>query len=489
MEMSNILFILTDQWPAWAFSFCGADIPTPNIDRLAAEGTVFTNAFTTCPLCTPARGTLLTARWPHQTGVLDNYAVGYSQQISMPLTEQTWIDEAVRQGYHVGYFGKWHLGPISPEVRGAHRFDPDVEINRHPFDPKTSDFSYQLAMERYEQQGNEMLTQGRSPFWGEIAMAKEEKQPFPVMNSGVQFLEEWASRKRDNPFFLTVSSAPPHFPHFLPSEYARIAEQLRPSVELPASLNDDCEGRPTFHAMPWWPCMDTSVLDEEEWRTVIAYSHAHIMLVDEAIGRVLDTLEWLGLSESTTVVFTSDHGDMEGAHNRFDKGAYFYEEVWRIPLIIRSPNALSATQDAFVSLIDIGETLFGLIGAESTAELPHAGRDLMPLVGKFTRPHDWSQIAYGVYNLYNGMSFAVRAIRSERYKYVWNPQERDELYDLASDRYELENLRGQVAYEAIEAELRHKLMAWLTEIGDNLPERVPELPLAGTIMATAEMGP
>ena len=155
------------------------------------------------------------------------------------------------------------------------------------------------------------------------------------------FLKEWAAGDRDKPFFLTVSSAEPHFPHFLPEKYAAIAEQLKPSIQLPTSIDDDCDGRPWFHATPWWPCMDTSVLDEDEWRTVIAYSHAHIMLVDEAIGRVLDALDDLGLSESTTVIFTSDHGDMEGAHNRFDKAAYFYEEVWRIPLIIRTPGGES----------------------------------------------------------------------------------------------------------------------------------------------------
>ena len=487
--MSNILFILTDQWPAWAFSFQGADIPTPNIDRLAAEGTVFSNAFTTCPLCTPARGTLLTGRWPHQNGITDNYAVGYSQQPPMPLTERTWIDEAVRLGYHVGYFGKWHLGPINPEVRGAHRFDPDVEVNRQPYDPQTSNFSYQLAKERYEQQGREELIQGRSPFWGEVAIPKEEKQPFPVMNSGVHFLEEWAAGEQDKPFFLTVSSAPPHFPHFLPAEYTRIAEQLRPNIKLPTSLNDNCAGRPSFHAEPWWPCMDTSVLDAEEWRTVIAYSHAHIMLVDEAIGRVLDALDRLGLSESTTVVFTSDHGDMEGVHNRFDKGAYFYEEVWRIPLIIRTPNASPATQDAFISLIDVGETLFGLIHAEEIDGPKRSGRDLMPLVGTEARPADWPQTAYGVYNLYNGMSFAVRAVRNERYKYVWNPQDRNELYDLETDPHETVNLAGRAQDEAIEVELRDQLMDWLAAIGDDLPERVPELPSAGTIMATGQMGP
>ncbi len=501
MRPKNILFILTDQWPAWAFSFRGADIPTPNIDRLAAEGTVFSNAFTTCPLCTPARGTLLTGRWPHRTGVTDNYAVGYSQQPSMPLAERTWIDEAVRLGYHVGYFGKWHLGPINPEARDAHRFDPQVDVRRQPYDPQTSAFSYQVAKEGYDRQTREDLIRGRAPFWGEVAQSKEQCPPtplssrdafnaFPVMNNGVQFLETWAAGDRSKPFFLTVSSAEPHFPHHLPKTYARIAQQRKPRAELPANLRDNCAGRPWFHAVPWWPCMDTAVLDEDEWRTVIAYSQAHLMLVDEAIGHVLKALDRLGLRASTTVVFTADHGDMEGAHNRFDKGPYFYEEVWRIPLIIHTPDTAPATQDAFVSLIDVGETLFSLINAATTAERPRAGRDLLPLVGAATRPAHWPQTAYGVYNLYNGMSFAVRAIRNERYKYVWNPQAIDELYDLQTDPHEMENLVGHSGQAAAaESELHHQLMAWLADIGDDLPSRVELLPPAGTIMATGELGP
>ena len=226
MCAENVLFVLTDQWPARAFSFCGAEIPTPNIDRLAAEGTVFSNAFTTCPLCTPARGTLLTGRWPHDTGITDNYAVGYSQQPSPPLTERTWIDEAARRGYHVGYFGKWHLGPINPEARGAHRFDPDAEAQRRPYDPETSSFSYQFAKENYDRQTRGLI-RGRAPFWGDTAQPKEECSPFPVMENGVRFLEEWAAGERGKPFFLTVSSAEPHFPHHLPEPYIGIAQELK----------------------------------------------------------------------------------------------------------------------------------------------------------------------------------------------------------------------------------------------------------------------
>jgi arylsulfatase A-like enzyme len=490
MESQNVLFILTDQWPSWAFSFLGADIPTPNIDRLAAGATVFTNAFTSCPLCTPARGALLTARWPHQTGVFDNHAVGHSQQTTMSMDERTWIDEAARLGRHVGYFGKWHLGSNNPEARGAHRFDPHVEAPKTgALNPKNQPFSYDLIKERYAEQGRRQLVRGRAPFWGETRAPKEKSMPFPVMAKGVGFLEEWAAGTRDKPFFLTVSSTQPHFPHHLPEEYARIADRLRDTIKLPASLEDDCAGRPWFHSTPWWPCMDTSVLDRDEWRTVVAYSHAHIMLVDEAIGRILDALERLGLSESTTVVFTADHGDMEGAHNRFDKGPYFYEEVWRIPLIVRKPSAPAATQNAFVSILDVGQTLFSLIGSEPNLDRPRSGRNLLPLTGASSAPKQWLQLAYGVYDLYNGINFAVRAIRDERWKYVWNPQETDELYDLASDPHEMTNRIDDADAAKMRDRLREQLLGWLDDIGDDLPSRVNDLPPAGTVMATGKPGP
>ena len=110
-------------------------------------------------------------------------------------------------------------------------------------------------------------------------------------------------------------------------------------------------------------------------------------------------------------------------------------------------------------------------------------------MGRGTRPADWPQTAYGVYNLYNGMNFAVRAIRDERYKYVWNPQAIDELYDLEADPHEMENLTAEPGLAATQDDLRRQLMDWLAEVGDDLPSRADVLPAAGTIMATGEAGP
>jgi len=486
MQHSNILLILVDQWPALSFGHRGASISTPHTDRLAAEGTVFTNAFTTCTLCSPARGELLTARWAHQTGMYDNVGVGYSLQEPLAADEVTWIDGAVRAGYHVGYFGKWHLGTDGPILRGARRHSDSFDQWSKPYHPAASDYSYASQVVRYRQH-MKRLVDGHPPFWGILDIPAEESEPFRLARDAEGFLAEYASAGHDRPFFLTVSINPPHFPHYLPREYADRADPG--SVELPASLRDPFEGKPEWHGTPWWPSMDASGFDDDEWRTIVAFSHLHIVLVDAAIGRIIKALEAAGLGESTTVVFCADHGDMCGAHGCFDKGAYFYDEVWRIPLIVRAPQAPPAQQDAFVSLLDIGHTLFGCVGAPGGAENLRQGRDLTPLIGTSDRPADWPQEAFGAYDLYNGMSFAVRAVRTEELKYVWNPQGVDELYDLRADPHEMNNLSGRPEMAGIQGELASRLYAWLDDVGDDLPGRAASLPPAGTIIATGEMGP
>jgi len=178
-----------------------------------------------------------------------------------------------------------------------------------------------------------------------------------------------------------------------------------------------------------------------------------------------------------------------GAHNRFDKGPYFYDEVWRIPLVVRHPVAPPAVQDAFVSILDVGQTIFSLIGAETMPNRPRVGRALQPLLGRSARPVDWPQVAYGAYDLYNGMSFAIRAARDERFKYVWNPQAADEFYDLDADPHEMNN---QIAGSQLAGEkrrLQSMLFSWLRATGDDLPTRASELPEAGTIVVTGVPGP
>ena len=403
-----------------------------------------------------------------------------------------------------GYSGKWHLGNDGVARRGAHAHDPLRNQPSRVFDPAVHEHSYEQTAEKYAGQADR-LERGRPPFWGVLRdeLAKDGRMSQAV-DGAVQFLEE-SARDRTEPFLLTVSIGPPHFPHYLPPEYAKRAEAR--AAELPSTLRDTFDGRPDFHGKHWWPSMHTSGLSDDDWRQVIAYTLTHVEMVDDTIGVLFDKLKTLGFSENTTVVFTSDHGDMAGAHGRFDKGPYFYDEVWRIPLIIRRPGCSAAEQSAFCDLLDVAETLFrgiaarregwraaipcrrGATGVAPSKEPVRSGRDLMPLVGADAVPADWRQRAHGYYDLYNGMSFAVRAIRDERWAYVWNPQSVDELYDMESDPIQMQNRIDDPAYAEQRTRLRAEQNEWIASIGDDLPSRASDLPSAGTIVATGEMGP
>lgn len=477
----NLLFLLTDQWIHEDYSYRGRPVPTPHLDLLAGRSTRFTNAFTTCPLCSPARGALLTGQWNWSNGIRDNFGIGYSAQQPLGLTHPTWLDAAVQHGYHTGYHGKWHLGPNGPVDHGLHSHDGPIETNRPPYDPATSQFSYEQTLAS-ERERVAQLERGEPYFWGVKSTPASQTPEFRLADRGRRFLSDWDAAGRSQPFCLTLSWQGPHFPHYLPPDYAARAEALIETMDLPANLHDTFDRKPAHHAQAWWPSMDTSMLDDDGWRRVRAYAALHNTLVDAAIGQVLDELDSRGLTDSTMVIFCADHGDTNGAHNRFDKGAYFYEEVWRIPLLIAEPDVPDADQPAWCSLLDVSETLFRTLG-QPAGERP--GRDLRPLLGGARADATFPAEVLGVYDRYNGHSFAVRALRDERYKYVWNPQAIDELYDLESDPAELVNRLGDPALAAVEQRLRKRLFERLAELGDDLPGQVDELPAAGTVLVTS----
>jgi arylsulfatase A-like enzyme len=199
----NILFLLTDQWPHDSFGRYKKEISTPNMDKLAAEGTVFTNAFTTCPLCSPARGTLFTGRWTFQNGVKDNLNIGHSTQESLSKEEDTWLDAAMRRGYDTGYFGKWHLGHEKEPLK---RLDLPVQKSAH------RELSYNEVKANIKKIEREVLLEGNAPFWGVLPGTKEDTRAFKTVAGGVEFLERYAHSSKDTPFCLTVSTSSPHFP-------------------------------------------------------------------------------------------------------------------------------------------------------------------------------------------------------------------------------------------------------------------------------------
>ncbi len=221
--------------------------------------------------------------------------------------------------------------------------------------------------------------------------------------------------------------------------------------------------------------MDTSVLDQEEWRTVIAYSHAHIMLVDEAIGRVLGTLDRLHLTDSTTIIFTADHGDMEGAHNRFDKGPYFYEPAIHVPLIVSWPGRIGPRRaTALVELMDLAPTLLDAAG------LPHnpgmQGKSLWPLlIGKANGDEHREDIYCEYYNALQRKgdpTVHMTMVRTRRHKLVADHGTGfGELYDLEADPTETHNLWDDPAAAGVKTDMLVRLAARMAQTVDPLPVR------------------
>jgi arylsulfatase A-like enzyme len=356
-----------------------------------------------------------------------------------------------------------------------------------PYSPADADgHSWDKIAGKYAVQ-QQTLKEGRAPFWGATDEPEQEFAPYRLARDGIEFLNEFANARDRNAFCLTLSFASPHFPHYLPSRLADEARKL--SVDLPETLRDPLNDRSEWHAIPWWPSMDARSFTEDEWRTLLQFGQRHMMAVDESIGQVLDALAAADLEETTTLLFLADHGDTNGTHGFFDKGAYFYDEVWRIPFIAAGPLIDRGARSQYVSIADIGATIFDLVGATPARLTARDGRSVQPLLLDPNAPGHDESLAFGRYDSYNGMSFAVRAVRDERYTYVWNPQGVDELYDHDTDPYERINRVHDVELGPVRRRLESALDSWMADLHDDLPARSSELPVAGTVLATGGVGP
>jgi arylsulfatase A-like enzyme len=206
----------------------------------------------------------------------------------------------------------------------------------------------------------------------------------------------------------------------------------------------------------------------EDWAPIVARYYGIISQTDDAIGRVLGALDALGVADNTIVVYTTDHGDLCGGHRMMDKHFVLYDDVVRVPLVIRWPGRITPglRPDAFVhNLLDLPPTLLEAAGLPPGEALQ--GRSLLSLLAGEAVP-DWRDAAVSTYN---GLQFGLytqRMIRTARWKYVWNTTDVDELYDLAADPDELTNRVHEPGRGELLRELRARLYHELDRVGDAL---------------------
>jgi len=449
----NVLVIFDDQLRADACSvYSGSNISTPNLDRLAAQGIMFTNAVSTCPLCTPFRGMMQTGRYPTHSGLVLNWVEANPKQRCIAHVFRN-------AGYHTGFIGKWHLSVGDKKLAGKHaktkadqqriaeairayqKKNPETEFT--PPGPQRLGYNHWEAYNFhvnfrkafYYRDTPERLIMDGYETDAEVGMA-------------IEFMKK--HKNSSDPFFLMVAPHPPHPPWNPDSCPPGYLEQIRKELDWAANVPKD------------FP------LRKDPLPARCYYAMAKN--VDDNMGRLLKFLDESDLTNDTIVVFTSDHGEMFGGHGRRNKMVPYTEAV-NIPLLIRWPGhvAAGARTDVLHTPMDHMPVLCSLAGLDipETAD----GVDLSPVVrGTGTVDRD----AVLMMNYVSHWDFfdsgtlwpEWRGVKTNSHTYVKWLDGKEELYDNLADPYQMNNLvEGQKDLPTL-GKLRARLKDLLAEAHD-----------------------
>lgn len=417
----NLVFILSDQHRFCDSGFMGnTQLSTPCLDRLAAGGAVFEHAYSNCPVCVPARGTLLTGLHAFNHGAAANdMSLAVTRGIGNSLSEA---------GYRTAYIGKWNLGGVPR----------DRYIDRNE----------RLGFEFWR--ANNCCHDYMHSYYFDNDNVRHEidgYSPIGFTDIALSYIKEQASGNK--PFAMFLSYSPPHDPYLLmPPEDVALCEARAPHVRLRRNVSEITEDKyvpPKGHHAygttdPWAKYRKEVTTDK--LRSDLAGYYRHIEKLDEQIGRVIDLLKEQGVYEDTVIVYTSDHGNMLGSHGCLNKQWYFEESV-RVPFVINWPGKItSGRRDQVISLVDVVPSLLGLLGIRSHDK--YDGADVSRAF--LDRDADMSNIAY-LYNIvpahqaWRREIFSWRAITDGHLVYVANQDASPlAMYDLDTDPYEFNNL-------------------------------------------------
>ncbi len=449
----NFVIFLTDTQGANVIGCYGKpELRTPHIDQLASQGVRFDRAYTTCPVCTPARAGLFTGVYPHSAGPAAN---------SIPLyaNTRTMAHYLADAGYHCGYSGKWHLSGHDYFDTGAcaDGWDPTLWYDGRNYLDDLGDAGVKL--------------------WREAA-ASIDAPPDPritseftwaqrVSDRGIGFLRQ----RHDQPFCLVLSYDEPHHPFACPPQFIEPFRDYR--FPVGPSGADPLTNKPHIQRI-WRQRIAELPHQYQPLRDGAFYLPWYFgcnHFVDHQIGRVVEELDRLGLDDHTWVLFTSDHGDLMGEHGLLSKGACMYDGAARVPLVVRPPRARQEPRvlRSPVSHADVLPTLLSLAGVTPPDILD--GQSLTGLFEGQEEPDRAAIIAFHRFEIGHdgcGGFLPIRCIIRDGYKLALNLLSTDELYHLASDPAELVNRIDDPAHAAARDRLHAALLAWMDERRDPL---------------------
>ncbi|HET6768867.1 MAG TPA: sulfatase [Chitinophagaceae bacterium] len=424
----NVLFIASDDlnvdMECYGFSF----VKTPNLNRLVTRATRFDRAYNQYPLCNPSRASLLTGYRPDVTGVYNlqkNFRENLPKAITLPqfFKNNGYYSARVGKIFHYGVPGQIGTNGMDDSVswnkrinpKGRDKTDENLVTNYTPNIPLGAAMSYLIADGNDEEQTDGMI-------------AKE----------AIAIMEE----NKDKPFFLAVGFFRPHCPFIAPKKYFDLYPLDK--IPLPKEIATDWNDKPEVARRTIPLNYD---LDETKRRELLRAYYASITFMDAQIGKLLDALDRLKLSDNTIIVFWSDHGYNVGQHGQWMKQSLF-EHSARTPLIISVPGITQGRNTGRpVELLDIYPTLADICGLKSPADLQ--GKTLVPLLKD--PASKWSKAAFTqTTRVVNGQLIMGRSIRTERWRYTeWNKGKNGiELYDYTTDPDEFINLAKDPTYSS-----------------------------------------
>lgn len=459
----NLLLILTDQFRFDAMG-CASNpvVQTPNLDRLAAEGVRFTEAYTEVPVCVPARAGLVSGQYPYRLGTYDNNGVSLEDQPTLPRLLRA-------QGHATMAIGKMHFFPRRSHL-GFDRMELSEGLVGHPWD---DDYALFMQDQGYPVR-REMHGPGHPNVDGSSIHSTYYKPgtlPYPEEVSATAWVadrtRQFVQANRDRPFFCFSSFIKPHPPLLPPEPYDRLYD---PSlVDLPPDWNDIRRSDPLLIAQSHFKGVIAP--GEDDVRLMRSHYYGLVSHVDYQIGRIIDMLEETGLRQDTVVLFTSDHGELLGDHGHWGKRS-FYEGSAKVPLLVSWPGhfAEGHTCNRLVGLTDILPTLVELVGGEIPDIV--SGRSLIPLLNDPDAP--WDGELFGVYGGFRGVVqvddpriSASFMMRWGGWKYIYHVNGgHEQLFDLRDDPHELNNVAESRSHLCDAARFRLARHLFRENLGD-----------------------
>lgn len=452
----NILFICTDQQRADSLGCTGAPwAVTPNLDHLARDGALFQQCYVQNPVCSPSRASLFTGKYPSNHGL-------YANGVPLPDHQRMFTRTLADAGYDCGMIGKQHLSPCDtwrtePRHDDGYRVfewahGPNhraLENDYHRWLRKTHPEIYQEVFPDTGANENTEYSNRARTGTPIDHVPHEAHYSHWVAERAIDFIEH--DRAGSEPFFLMANFFDPHHSFGAPQQFRDMidADAIPEPVTKPGELDEKPAPHRAYSEKSYSgtaPGFQDYTADEI--REIRAQYWAMIAFIDHEVGRILAALAQAGLAEDTLVVFSSDHGEMLGNHRQLLKGPQLYDDLARVPLIMRWPGRIApgTTIASLVQWIDLAATILQAAGCAPGSGVQ--GQSVIPLLlGEETELRPWALCEYRYSGFATNPLIMTTMLRYGNWKLIiWHGEPacgntRDgEMYDLANDPKELHNL-------------------------------------------------